>query len=478
MKKIKFYLLTLLVIAAGLTVYGFQSTSHTQNTRYEEAIERNRYFVQRFIDRTNIPGLSIAISVGDEIVWAEGFGMANLETQTEVSTESKFRIASISKLFTGSVLGKLWDEGKVDLDTSIHTYVDSIPDSWQSITLQNLGEHSSGLSHYLDVEDALDTQYYPTTYSSIKKFKDRPLIHEPGKGKSYSSYAYTVIAAAFERVSEKPYLDFMNDYLFSPLEMTNTVPDLQNKVIEKRTGFYQYGADGEVENAPYINLSGRWAGSGYLSTPTDLVRFGAAHFNRDFVSQKAFDRMMTTRQLEGADIAEGLGWGKRSGFENREMVWGDGSTPGAKGGLLLYTKPQVSIAVLSNMRGAPIARGEIQALAQRFVNIAEGKTIEELGEHHKGTYVLTLNINGQNISSKITITDTGKYLKGSFELTGFQQFEIVDGFKQEDGIWLYAVGTGGGPIPVGLLPIKIKLNDKDVTGDVYRIGGTITGTKI
>ena len=435
--------------------------------------------LERFSAEANIPGLAVSVDVKSKIIWDEAIGMADLESGTPVDTLTKFRIASISKLLTGTVLGKIADEGRLSLSDPIGQLLDSIPEAWKSITPQQLAEHSSGIPHYADVEDALDVAEYVDTRSGLNKFKNRELQHEPGKGKTYSSYAYTVIAALIENAVGQPFTEFMQAYLFEPLGMKNTLPDRQREIIPKRTGFYQFGPSGEIQNAPYINLSGRWAGSGFLSTAGDLARFGAQHYvSSTFLTPQALKRITTIRELENVNLNEGLAWGPRIGYEGRNMIFGDGSTPGATGGLLVFPEQEVCVALLSNVRGAPIDRGELQSIVQPFVLASEGKEVVRIPADFTGDYELKFLIGGQELVGILTV-EQSMPLRGSLEFTGLQSFDLAGGFMSANQIWLFGVSDGRGPISLGILPVRLDMDNdfQSFTGMSFRIDASIKGER-
>ena len=386
----------------------------------------NNKLVSTWVKESNIPGLSIAIIYKNKLIWSNEYGLSNLEYKTPTSAESKFRIASVSKLFTGTAILNLHKKKKLNLDDSISKYLDSIPLSWKNITIRQIAQYTSGIGHYIDVADALDVHYYNSTKEAYYKFKNRPLQHEPNQGVTYSSYAYTVLAAVIEKVTGKKFIDAMEDIVFNQLDMNDTEVDDQKKIIAERTEFYQYDKNRNPEHAPYIDLSGRWAGSGYLSTAKDLAKFGAAHtFSSEIFTKEDLHELTAPRQInDSLKTKEGFGWGQRTDWEGRLMYWGDGKTLGSTCGLLVFPERELSIAIVSNMRNAPIDRGEFQILSIRLLAEIEGKKIKELLPKDFGEYRLNISIGKNVYKGKLNISHNNDNL-GNFDFQGVQSFSIA-----------------------------------------------------
>jgi|GEM_PF-710218 len=456
------------------------SCSNTPAQQLMGHINKNKDLIEKFITQSNIPGASIAIAHKGMVIWSNSYGHENLEKKIPTSSASKFRVASISKLFTGTALYKLHKEGFLDMDLPISTYLNSIPEQWKDITCRQIAQHTSGIGHYIDVQDALDTHQYNSTSEALLKFKNRPLQHKPDEGVTYSSYAYTVLAAVIEKVTQKSFLDAMNDIVFKPLGMEHTESDDQATNIPHRTGFYQYNENREPEHAPDINLSGRWAGSGFLSTANDLAMFGAAHtFSSGFFTKEDLSILTSPRKLNDTlQTKEGLGWGQRLDWEGRTMFWGDGRTPGATCGLLVYPELDLSIAIVTNIRNAPLERGEFQILATRLVNNLEGNHIREVQHRDLGNYELDITIGENTLKGSIGIK-ANKDDKGSFDFAGMQKFSVADVFSVNTSLWIFSVGGGKQPIPLGIMPTRLEIHNEGnrISGELYRIEASIKGIK-
>jgi len=186
------------------------------------------------------PGLSVAVAVDGEVVWAEGFGFADLEQCVPVTAKTKFRIGSVSKPLTAAAAALLYQEGKLSLDAPIQRYVPAFPDKGHVITTRQLLGHLAGIRHYNAAEGNKENQdIYRSVAESLKRFQDDPLVADPGSKWSYSSYGYVLASAAIERASGQDFLPFMHDKLFLRLGMQETVPDENGKIVHDRARWYE-----------------------------------------------------------------------------------------------------------------------------------------------------------------------------------------------------------------------------------------------
>ena len=275
---------------------------------YDEVIHKHRAIAQRLMAESHFVGYSVAASINGEILWDEGFGLADIENKVAVSAETKFRVASVSKTLTSAAIGQLYEQGKLDMDAPIQQYVPSFPEKPYSISLRQLAGHLAGIRHYKGNE-MYSTQHYPDVQSGLGIFKDDPLLFEPGTQYSYSSYGWNLISAAIETASQVPFLAYMQTHVFEKANMHDTLPELAGPIVLHRARFYEVSDDGSVTNAPYVDNSYKWAGGGFLSTAADLVRFGNATLHGVLVEPATFEWLITSQSTRDGERTEyGIGW--------------------------------------------------------------------------------------------------------------------------------------------------------------------------
>ena len=313
------------------------------------------------------PGLAVAVGVNGAIVWAEGFGYADVENRVPVWPTTRFRIGSVSKPVTAAAVARLIEAGKLDLDAPVQKYVPYFPDKGAVITTRLAGGHLAGLRHYRGEEFLLNRRFN-SVRESLTIFQDDPLLHPPGSRYSYSSYGWNLVSAVVEGASGEEFLAYMDKTVFGPLGMRHTVPDWNHRIIEHRTRFYQRTREGELQNAPAVDNSYKWAGGGFLSTVEDLVRFGSAHLRPGFLKKETLDVLFTSQKTaEGKETGYGIGWSSRRDAAGRRIVTHGGGSIGGTTQLAVYLDGGVVVAMVANLSGAQLRPRDYEAIAAPFL---------------------------------------------------------------------------------------------------------------
>lgn len=255
-----------------------------------------------------VPGISVAIADKDGIIWAEGFGWADIENRVPMSTNTKMRVGSVAKPMAAAALMRLYDQGKVDLDVDIRTYVPEWPEIHESVNLRQLTSHTAGIRHYKSDEFLLN-QHYDTVVSGLDIFKNDPLEFTPGSDYSYSTYAWTLISAAIEGADgERDFETIMQQEVFEPLNMHDTAFDEQYEIIPNRQRPYSV-VDGKLFNSPQTDHSYKWAGGGFIASTSDISRFAVAHLSGDYLNTKTVEMMFTSAKTTSGKVVDyGIGW--------------------------------------------------------------------------------------------------------------------------------------------------------------------------
>eukprot|EP00092_Neocalanus_flemingeri_P034475 GFUD01037486.1.p1 GENE.GFUD01037486.1~~GFUD01037486.1.p1 ORF type:complete len:623 (+),score=230.90 GFUD01037486.1:36-1904(+) len=268
-----------------------QGRQQAQAEKLKAAIAKARDLCWCKMYESGTPGMIVAISVNGKQVWQHGFGYSDLENKLLAGTGCVMRIASISKPLTMAVLAKLWEEGKVDLDSPVTKYVPDWPkklvgEKEVDITLRQLCCHMSGVRHYMrkredeeteefDMKEYFLKETFATTDESIELFKDDKLLSAPGEKFNYTTHGFTLLAKVIENVTGQPFDKYMEDQ-FASLGLHNTYLDQASPIIYNRSKYYIRDKHHRLRNAPYVDNSYKWAGGGFLSNVGDLVKFGNA----------------------------------------------------------------------------------------------------------------------------------------------------------------------------------------------------------
>ena len=334
--------------------------------KYHDAVLEARTQVVRFMEETQVPGLSIAVMKDGVIIWAQGFGLADLEQGVPVSTLTKMRIGSVSKPLSSAAMGRLVDEGKLDVEAEVQHYVPDFPRKAHPITVRQLAGHLAGIRHYRGNEFMSNT-YYATVDEGLDMFKNDPLLFEPGTSYTYSSYGWNLLSAVVEGASEEPFLSYMRRVVIDEIGLNYTRAEYMDSLMAFRTRYYQKSPSGKVINAPQVDNSYKWAGGGYISTASDVVRFGHAILNTGFWSDATRELFFAPQQTsDGRTTHYGMGW--RSGEDDAGRAW-IGHSGGSVGGTTqfkMYPAEDLIICVISNLSNTPY-NGLEEDLASLFM---------------------------------------------------------------------------------------------------------------
>ena len=349
-----------------------QSTASQQRLRYAEAapvrhgpaITEARTILQARL--ADLPGISVAVGLEERIVWSEGFGWADIEQRVPVTPATRFRVGSVAKPMTAALLALVYEEGKIDLDAPVQRYVPSFPVKKHPVTTRELAGHLAGIRHYQGNE-FFSSRHYETVPEGLEIFENDPLLFQPGKQFSYSSYGWNLISAVLEGATGKPFLPQMQARIFDPLGMRSTVADWNRLIIHDRARPYAIDPEERLANAPYVDNSYKWAGGGFLSTAEDLVRFGQAHLKPGFLKAETLSLLHTSQKTsDDKATGYGIGWTLAQDQQGRRVIRHGGGSVGGTTHLAIYPQQGLVIAVITNLSSAP--RLPVPSVVDAFLN--------------------------------------------------------------------------------------------------------------
>ena len=317
-------------------------------------------------DRMATPGLAVAISRGDDVVWSGGFGQADVENDVPVRPDAVFRLASISKPMAAVAVMQLVERGRVSLDDPIQRYVHAFPDKGeQVVTVRHLLTHTSGIRHYRAGEME-SREPHATLASAIAIFKDDPLLFAPGTRYLYSTYGYNLLAGVVERASGLSFGEYLRTRIWEPSGMRATGLELPYEIVARRVRQYvRGGGNPPLRNAPYADLSIKWAGGGIISSAPDLARFDIALTQGRLLRPETMTAMQAPTLLtNGSQTGYGLGWMVYRDDQGRNWVAHSGGATGGTTYLLRDPARRVAVAVLTNVGNAGNLRDLALALAR------------------------------------------------------------------------------------------------------------------
>ncbi|HEV7765943.1 MAG TPA: serine hydrolase domain-containing protein [Thermoanaerobaculia bacterium] len=348
----------------------------------ESATARAGDHLRAFMTARRVPGLSIAVGRHGKVIWAEGFGVSDLDTGAAVTTQSVFPIGSTTKALTSLALGILVEKRKIDLDAEIQTYVSYFPRKEHPITIRQLAGHQSGIRDYdMAKGEYANTRQFDSVKDAVAVFKDDPLLFEPGTKFAYSAYNFVLLSAAIEKASGRDFLSFVTESVTKPIGLMETRALRAEDPPSKLVTCYTAGFFGKPEKASTINLSNKWAAGGFVSTPTEMVRLGNAILDGKLVKPATFTTLTTPQKLKnGADTGAGYAMGWRSGLwkepgSGRELrvVHHGGTANGAMSFFMLIPEEGLTISLQSNLLFQPFSEfsQHAYAVAAMFLSDAQ-----------------------------------------------------------------------------------------------------------
>lgn len=339
-------------------------TQSSPSGAFAGAAERGRLAVRASLTELNLPGVSVAVGAGGEIVWAEGFGWADIEKRVPVAPGTRFRTGGASMALTSAAAGMLMEKDGLNLDVEVQKYVRGFPEKQWPVTLRHLMGHTAGVRGDGGDEEPLFRQSCERTLDALPRFADHPLQFEPGTRRQYSTLGWVLVSAAIETAANEPFFTHMRAKIFKPLGMIDTTIDsLTDPIPDRATSYHpRFGGDPRYgpELAPVGNYS-CFAGAGaFVSTPSDLVRFGLA-INGGRLLQPATVRMLQASQrlTSGEETGYGLGWDLEPASlagQSTTMVGHDGEfLLGGSASLMTFPERGIVVAVMTNTSFADLS---------------------------------------------------------------------------------------------------------------------------
>lgn len=323
-----------------------------QPTLSLEQVERIRALAASELERSGAPGFALAVGLKNQLVFEEGFGLADVEQNVPAHAHTRFRTASIAKPMTATAVLQLAEQGRVDLDAPISRYVLEFPHS--SVTVRDVLGHLGGIRHYRGDEFA-SVRRYGSLNEALAVFLGDDLLFEPREKFSYTTYGYNLLGAVVERASGEEFVSYLNRRVFEPAGMTRTIPDDLYAVVPFRTRFYRRaGEEKTLENSQPADTSVKIPGGGLLSTAADLVRFAGAVSAGRLLKPATVREAFTAQKLRsGEDGPVGLGWFVEERRPGVKMVGHGGGQQGTTSRLALLPETGTIVAVMTNMEGYP-----------------------------------------------------------------------------------------------------------------------------
>ncbi|XP_015795320.1 serine beta-lactamase-like protein LACTB, mitochondrial [Tetranychus urticae] len=369
-----------------------------------QATRAARNLAQQAMAVNGYPGLVVGVSIKGKPCWVQGFGFSNVEAASRCTKDTVMRIASLSKPLTMLGVAKLVEEGKLDLDKNIYEYVGGkFPEKEfdgrkVTMSIRQIASHLAGIRHYNSPDETYNfyKHYYSAT-DALETFAYDDLVAKPGTKFNYSTFGYTLIAAAIESVlpNGKSFGQYLiNDVCRTALGMSHTYLDDSTPIILNRAA--QYFRDNQtLENAPYTENSFKYAGGGILSSVPDLLHFGNVMLysfmppenSKGFLKKETVDELWTPSRTGRVSLTPnlfrwcqyGLGWGLIRNAQPfhaagavppfKDVIYHTGSATGGTTLLVIIPEKEMVIAIMCNLHSARGIMSLGRDVAQLFGNV-------------------------------------------------------------------------------------------------------------
>jgi CubicO group peptidase (beta-lactamase class C family) len=304
------------------------------------------------------PGAAALVARGGEILYLGAAGMADLELGVPLAPGMVFEIGSITKQFTAAAIMMLAEEGTLSIADPITKHLPDYPAYGDSITVEHLLTHTSGIVSYTGIPGYMATKVMQdvTPADLIAVFRDLPVEFTPGARWAYNNSGYILLGAIIEAASGMPYADFVEQRIFEPLGMQHAYYGSSSRIIPRRASGYDGGGDGVV-NQRYLSFSQPYAAGSLMMTVEDWHRWSRALFGGQVVSATSLERMTTPFVLTNGDTTQygyGLGTGDVRG--HRTIRHGGGIFGFATDGMYL-PEEDVYVAVFANTTANDVGPG-------------------------------------------------------------------------------------------------------------------------
>lgn len=297
------------------------------------------------------PGIVVFVARKGQVIYEKAYGSANLEQQVPLKPDMVFRIGSISKQFTAIAILQLVEQGRLQLSDSVQQYLKDFPSKGHTITIEQLLTHTAGLPDYMQIDhpDHFIMRHDVSPQFIIDHFKQAPLQFTPGTRFAYSNSGYVLLANIVEKVSGKPYHDYLQKEVLKKAGLEHTYYAKEEAVVPGRVNGYTRDA-GYYQNTYYQTLSIGYGAGDLLSTAQDLYKWTAALWAYKLVKKETLDKAFTAHRLpNGQSTGYGYGWYVNDRFGTR-CIKHEGSVSGFISSETYFPDQDLFIATLTNVK--------------------------------------------------------------------------------------------------------------------------------
>lgn len=352
-------------------VLGLSSTATSQTEEFFDSRKLESY-LHAIHQKQGFSG-EILVAKGMNILFRETIGLGSYENNLELKKGAKYRIASITKTFAGTLIAIAQEERKLNVQDKAIDYVKGLSPKFKEITIEQLLTHKSALPHNEAIKDywLKKSKLHMTPEQVITEINNVDLLFEPGTEMSYSSLGYYLLASVLENVYSSSFEDILKDKILDKLQMTETGIVDNLKIIPQMASGYHLVADDSLLVAPYRNFSMLKGAGDMYSTASDLLKWNNSFFTNNLLSEKTKATVFTGQNKTMGKTGENYGFGWYISSEKPQKYYHGGGTWGFSTHSAMYPDNQISIIILSNISSLPIS-----AIAENVEKIVFGKPFQ------------------------------------------------------------------------------------------------------
>ena len=369
---------------------------------------RMEQVVQSYVSNKTFMG-SVLVVRDKTVLLDKGYGSADLEWDIPNSPTTKFRLGSITKQFTAASILLLEERGKLNINDPVKKYMADAPAAWDKVTIYNLLTHTSGIPSFTGFPDYESTEAFATTPEKlVARFRDKPLEFQPGEKFAYDNSGYVLLGYLIEKISGETYAQFVQENIFTPLQMKDSGYDSNSAIIMHRASGYSNGKEG-IENAGYIHMSIPFAAGSLYSTVEDLARWEQGLFGGKLLSPASLQKMTTPFK---ENYAFGVAVSTTNGHK---LIEHGGGIEGFNTHLAYYPDDKLIVVVLGNLSGdapggiahklAAVAHGETVVLAseRKEITVAPAILANYVGTYELSpSFALVMTLEGSQLMTQAT----------------------------------------------------------------------------
>src|SRR5690349_5496379 len=297
-------------------------------------------------------GLVVAVAEDGKPMFLRAYGQANIEWRQPVTTDTVFRVGSITKQFTAAAMLLLAEEQKLSLDDKLKKYLPDFPRAEQ-VTLRQLLNHTSGVHSYPGRSEATIVVTGISVADMVKHIGTLGYDFDPGTQWAYSNSNYFLAGAVIEKVTGRTFREFAKERLFDRLGLKNTAVDSNEEVVARRATGYERDKKrpGHFVNAPFSQMSVPFAAGGLRSTAADLIRWTTALHTGQVMSAASYKAMTTLAEVPGKEPGRyGLGL-HLDELDGHLVIGHGGGIDGFESRLYYLVDRKLTVVILANTQG-------------------------------------------------------------------------------------------------------------------------------